>query len=69
MKKYFASAALAVITLSACQKDHTCACTASDSADNFSYSSKAKKKDAQDACNTYGTTYASVHAGGKCDLK
>lgn len=69
MKKIFAIAVLGVITLSSCKKDHTCACTATDSSDNYSYTIKAKKKDAKDACQVYGTSYANAYEGGKCELK
>lgn len=58
-----------IASLSSCKKDWTCACTyGSDTSLNTSYTiPKAKKKDAQAACDVWGTGASLV--GGSCDLK
>lgn len=62
MKKLVLVAAVVALGLTACKKDYTCECTIKDGSSTITASSttKAKKKDAKDACEkgtaTVGTT-------------
>jgi len=69
MKKYFAIAVLGALTLSSCQKEHTCSCTASNPTFNTAYIIKDTQKNAKDECENYGKEYAGGTAGGTCELK
>lgn len=65
-KIVLAAVAVAFLGLVSCKKDYTCACTDADGTFNYSYN-KVKKKDAESACNSMNTLWATD--GGSCKLK
>lgn len=73
MKKLLSIAAItvALVSLSSCKKDYTCACTFSGAgagtpAQNIEIKD-AKKKDAKETCDQAQTTWAAI--GASCELK
>ncbi len=69
MKKVFILAIIAgAFSFTSCKKDYTCECkTSSSSAVVPTTIPKAKKADAEKACETLNATYAI--GGGSCTLK
>lgn len=73
MKKLLSVAvvAVALISLSSCKKDYTCACTFSGAGagtPNQNIEIKdAKKKDAKESCDNAQTNWAAL--GASCELK
>lgn len=67
MKKMVLFVALvATVGLTSCKKDYTCECSVDG--EKFSTTMKdVKKKDADKACDTWGSLY--TLAGGSCSLK
>jgi hypothetical protein len=67
MKKFAPIVAIAVLgmTFTSCKKDFTCTCTV----DGQTYTQEMKnikKKDAKNACDTWGSLYTLV--GGSCSI-
>ncbi|MCB9222808.1 MAG: hypothetical protein H6582_01420 [Crocinitomicaceae bacterium] len=54
------------MSMTSCKKDYTCDCTVSGSTYSLTIPD-AKKKDAESACDTWGTLY--TLGGGSCELK
>jgi len=53
--------------MTSCTKEHTCACTATASASNLSYTAEMKKKDAETWCDSWQTAGTAI-PGWKCTL-
>jgi len=73
MKKVFTfvAAVAFVASLSSCKKDYSCDCTTKDSGDSsysmtYSTSMKAKKKDAEEACDALVVTVGTLST--TCEL-
>ena len=69
MKKLLTLSAVAVFAMgltTSCKKDYTCTCTSTSMGDEAYSIPKAKKDDAEAACEVFNTTYAA--AGGSCSL-
>ena len=65
-KLFFAVAAIGMMSLASCKKDYTCECTI-DGETVSTEMKDVKKKDAKNACDTWGSLY--TLAGGSCELK
>ncbi len=57
---------IALIALASCKKDYTCSCVEDGITSNYPINN-AKKKDAEEVCNTWNTAF--VLDGGSCTLK
>jgi hypothetical protein len=70
MKKMFFTAAVACFVMSSCKKDYTCKCTGTGLPDQYSNIEikDAKKKDAEEACNAFNTTYKIYSSDINCSL-
>lgn len=69
MKKLLTLSAVAVFAIgltTSCKKDYTCTCTSTTLGDQTVSIPKAKKDDAEAACEVYNVTYTA--AGGSCSL-
>ena len=69
MKKVLSLVAVVAFAASftACKKDHTCSCTGTDGASDFSVTYvKSKKSDAQGWCDDYADTWSTWYS--ECTL-
>lgn len=70
MKKLLTLSAVAVFAIgmtTSCKKDYTCTCTGGTILEDATYSlPKAKKKDAEEACDAFNVTYTAD--SGSCSL-
>lgn len=60
-------ALMALVVLSSCKKDYTCACTYDSTTVNMEYTD-VKKKDAEDACSTQETLFKIVDPAASCSI-
>lgn len=69
MKKVFTfiAAVAFVASMSSCKKDWKCSCKVSGT-EVGTATFNAKKKDAQDACDTYGLTFSLIGSSASCEL-
>ncbi len=58
-----------LVAMTSCKKDYTCDCTFTTAPDITIDITKAKKADAQDACDSAETTYKIADSGASCTLK
>lgn len=68
---FFAAAAVAVISLSSCKKDYTCECDweyMGQSTTATTEINDAKKKDAEEACDSFETQTESAGGSASCTL-
>lgn len=70
MKKLvFAIAAIGLVSLTSCKKEHTCECSLNGTVVGTQIKIKDTKKKAKDACTANNALYASFGTGVSCDLK
>jgi hypothetical protein len=70
-KLFFATAAVALISLSSCKKDYVCECEVETSGISTPIDvaiNDSKKSDAEDACDSAETTYGSGASTASCTL-
>ena len=60
-------AAIAMLSVTACKKDYTCACTVSTGNIDLEFEN-AKKQDAEDACQAAEDTYKILDPNASCSL-
>jgi len=67
MKKLLVIGVVSMFVLSSCKKDYTCACTATDSVYNLTYTAEMKKGDAETWCTSWDNSGAGI-PGWNCEL-
>jgi len=68
MKKLLILAgAVAMLSVTACKKDYTCACTVSSGNVSYEYE-KVKKQEAEDACKDTEDGFKILDANASCSL-